>query len=133
MTLPFRLAASLAALALSTAAAAGTVTSPDGRIAVTLDADGEGVPFYTVERDGEPLIAKSTLGFNFTDANPMRRNFAVIAETTNSVDTRWEQPWGERQWVTDRHNELAVTFRQKDEAARTLTVRLRVFDDGVGG
>ena len=132
MTLPFRLAASALALALSTAAAAGTATSPDGRISVKLDADGEGIPFYTVERDGEPLIAKSNLGFSFADADPMRRNFEVTGETTNAVDTRWEQPWGERQWVADKHNELAVTFRQRDEAARTVTVRLRVFDDGVG-
>ena len=28
------------------AAQAETVTSPDGRIAVTVDADGEGIPYY---------------------------------------------------------------------------------------
>ena len=111
---------------------AETVQSPDGRIAVTLDADNEGVPFYSVTRDGKPLIAKSNLGFNFTDADPMRRNFEVTAHTQDTVDTRWEQPWGERRWVVDKHNELAMTFRQKDTAARTVTVRLRVFDNGVG-
>ena len=57
------------------AAQAETVTSPDGRIKVTLDADGEGIPYYEVTRDGVPVITKSNLGFNFTDADPMRRNF----------------------------------------------------------
>ncbi|KLE33701.1 alpha-glucosidase [Aurantiacibacter gangjinensis] len=111
---------------------AGTVTSPDGRIVATLDATGEGVPSYSVSFDGEPVITESTIGFTFTDVDPMRRNFAIVEETTNSVDTTWEQPWGERRIITDRHNELAVTFRQQDDAARQMTVRMRVFDDGIG-
>ncbi len=125
--------ASLAALLGAAAAAqAGSVTSPDGRITVTIDADTDGVPFYEVSRDGKPLLAKSSLGFTFTDANPMRRNFAIESETTASVDTKWEQPWGERQWVADKHNELAVTFRETGDALRRVTLRMRVFDDGVG-
>ena len=128
-----RLIALACALCVPAAAAnAETVISPDGRIVATLDADGEGVPYYEITRDGETLIAKSNLGFNFTDANPMRRNFEVAGTTRDSVETRWEQPWGERQWVDDRHSELALTFRQRDEAARQITVRMRVFDDGVG-
>ena len=67
-----------AALLPLSAAQAETVTSPDGRIKVTLDADGEGIPYYEVSRDGVPIIAKSTIGFNFTDADPMRRNFEVV-------------------------------------------------------
>ncbi|MCP5396036.1 MAG: glycoside hydrolase family 97 protein [Sphingomonadaceae bacterium] len=119
-------------LGFPVAALAGTVSSPDGRISVTLDADGEGIPYYSVSRDGKPLLAKSNLGFNFTDADPMRRNFEVVTEDSTSVDTRWEQPWGERRIVADRHEELAVTFRQRDAAARMITVRMRVFDDGIG-
>lgn len=119
-------------LALPGAALAGTVSSPDGRIVATLEVDGEGVPVYEIGFDGEPVINRSTIGFNFTDADPMRRGFAVVEETTDSVNVTWEQPWGERRLVTDRHNELAVTFRQQDDAARAMTVRMRVFDDGVG-
>jgi len=122
----------LAATCLASPALAATVTSPDGTIVVELDADGEGIPFYSITRNGTPLIAKSNLGFNFTDADPMRRNFAVVAETRNTVDTRWEQPWGESRMVADRHNELALTFAEKDDTPRRITVRLRVFDDGVG-
>lgn len=128
-------AAGLAATLLASAAVpalAGTVSSPDGRIMVTLETDNDGVPFYTVARDGKPLLAKSTMGFNFTDADPLRRNLLIVEETTDKADTRWEQPWGERRWVTDRHNELAVTLAEKDDTRRRMTVRVRVFDDGVG-
>ena len=117
---------------LPIAAQAGTVTSPDGRVAVELAVDGEGKPYYAVTLAGQPLIAPSNLGFNLTDQDPLRRNFTVVAETTASADSTWEQPWGERRYVRDHHNELAVTFRQQDAAAREFTVRVRVFDNGLG-
>ncbi|MBH5322006.1 glycoside hydrolase family 97 protein [Aurantiacibacter sediminis] len=123
---------SLIALLLPAAALAGTVTSPDGRIVATLDANGEGVPTYSVSFDGEAIIDPSTIGFTFTDADPMRRGFTVVSETTNSHDDIWEQPWGERRFIRDHHNELAVTFRQGDDNAREMTVRMRAFNDGVG-
>ncbi len=113
-------------------AQAGTVASPDGHIVVTMDVDGEGKPFYSIARDGETLFAPSHLGFSLTDEDPLRRDFAITGETTDSADTRWQQPWGERQWVTDHHNELTTTFRQKTGDTRAFTVRMRVFDDGVG-
>ena len=113
------LGCSLAALLGTTAlpALAADVASPDGRTVVTLDVDGDGVPFYRVTRDGEALIAESDLGFIFTDAEPMRRNFQVETETRASHDDTWEQPWGERRFVRDHHNELSVTFREARETS----------------
>ena len=114
-------------------AIAEEVASPDGRIVATLDVDNDGVPFYTITRDGAELIGKSQLGFTLTDAETLRRNFVVENAVTASFDDTWEQPWGERRFVHDRHNELAVTFREnRDTSKRALTVRMRVFDDGVG-
>lgn len=127
------LLAAVSSLALATPLAAAEVSSPDGRITVELDVDGDGVPFYRVERDGKEIIAESDLGFLFTDEEPMRRNFVVESETKSSADTTWQQPWGERTFVRDNHNELLITFRENRETAtRALTVRMRVFDDGFG-
>lgn len=124
----------IAALLAGTAAPvwAATVSSPDGQIVVTVDVDNEGKPFYEVARAGKPLIARSQLGFNFTDEDPMRRNMKIEGETRAQADTRWEQPWGERRWVADKHNELAVTLVENAANPRRLTVRFRVFDNGVG-
>mgnify|MGYP002127794413 FL=1 len=114
-------------------ALAEDVSSPDGRIVATLDVDGDGVPYYTITRDGNALIGKSQLGFTLTNAETLRRNFVIEDAVTSSFDDTWEQPWGERQFVHDRHNELAVTFREtRDTSKRALTVRMRVFDDGIG-
>ncbi|MGI9377561.1 MAG: glycoside hydrolase family 97 protein [Tsuneonella suprasediminis] len=124
-------AAALVAFAVPTLAAE-TVASPDGQIVVTVDADGEGIPFYEVARAGKPLIGKSVIAFNFTDEDPLRRGLKIEgAPVTASVDTKWEQPWGERRFVADRHNELAVTFVHP-ATDRRFTVRFRVFDDGFG-
>ena len=124
---------SLVALAFAAPLSAAEVSSPDGRIVVQLDVDNEGKAFYRVDRDGEPLIADSVLGFTFTDAETMRRNFAIESEARTSHDDTWEQPWGERRFVRDHYNELAVTFREtRDTSRRALTVRMRVFDDGIG-
>ncbi|WP_095013095.1 glycoside hydrolase family 97 protein [Tsuneonella mangrovi] len=132
MTIARLIAAFLASFLFVSVAHAASVTSPDGKIVVTVDVDGEGVPYYTVDHDGKHVLLKSQLGFDFTDENPMRRGFKVVGETTDSADTRWEQPWGERQWIADNHNELAVTFEQGDADHRRFTMRVRAFDDGIG-
>lgn len=113
-------------------AAQERIASPDGRIVVTLNTDGDGVPFYEVARDSKPLLGKSQLGFLLTDADPMRRNFALAGATRTTASSRWETSWGERRFVADRHNQMTVTFREKTPAARTLTVTFRVYDNGIG-
>ncbi|GAA4035306.1 glycoside hydrolase family 97 protein [Parerythrobacter jejuensis] len=127
------LLSSAALLAVVTPLAAAEVSSPDGRLTVEMNVDGDGVPFYRVEKNGKEVIAESDLGFTFTDAETMRRNFEVVSEDIASSDTTWEQPWGERRFVRDNHNELLITFRETRETSqRTLAVRMRVFDDGIG-
>lgn len=109
-----------------------TVSSPDGRITLETGVTGEGRPWYRVNRDGRPVIGESRLGFLFTDAYPLDRWNSVESSARASADTRWELPWGERRFVVDRHNELAVTLRGTAYGNRAITVRFRVFDDGVG-
>lgn len=127
-----RLAIAAALVCAASPLAAATVASPDGRITVKVEADGEGIPFYEITLAGKPLIAKSAIAFNFTDEDPLRRGLKIESEAAAPlVDTKWEQPWGERRFVTDRRNELAVTFLH-EATNRRFTVRFRVFDDGVG-
>jgi alpha-glucosidase len=128
-----RLALMLASIIAPVAANAASVNSPDGKIVVSVIADGEGVPTWTVNRGNEAIIAPSHLGFSLTDRDPIRRNFAVESESAVAVvDATWELPWGERTMVADRHNEVAITFAEKSANPRKFIVRIRVFNDGVG-
>ncbi|HUQ11642.1 MAG TPA: glycoside hydrolase family 97 protein [Steroidobacteraceae bacterium] len=50
-----------------------------------------------------------------------------------SVDTSWEQPWGEQRVIQDRHNELKVTLSGNDAVlTEPYDLTVRMFDDGVG-
>lgn len=110
-----------------------TVLSPDGTIAVTVGADGEGHPVWTLSRKGKLLVSPSRLGFLLTDGLPLDRGFTVTGESRGSGDDTWEQPWGERRYVRDHYNELTVSYRQNaDRGGRLLSVHFRLFDNGIG-
>ncbi|HQS97216.1 MAG TPA: glycoside hydrolase family 97 protein, partial [Novosphingobium sp.] len=63
----------------------------------------------------------------------MQRGQKIVGSETASGKETWEQPWGERRFVTDNHNELLVRFEQvPDWGSRRMNVRFRLFNDGVG-
>ena len=125
----------LLALALPGFAHAGQVAqaaSPDGRIVVQLDFDGDGRLAYRVLRDGKPVVADSRLGFIFRNGRQLLRGLQLEKQAARSFDETWEQPWGERRYVRDHYNELRATIVEKDHDKRRFEVVFRVFDDGVG-
>lgn len=114
-----------------------SVDSPGKVLRVTVSINGEGRVGYRVDRHGKPVVAESRLGFIFADAPKFERNFSMVDSATRTVDTTWEQPWGERRFVRDHHNELRVRLRETkapvpSPAPREFTVVFRVFDDGLG-
>lgn len=117
---------------LSPALAKEVVSSPDGRIVVTVDVNGENRPFYTVAVDGKPLMTESRLGFLMANQDKLERRLAIVSAERGSNDTRWEQPWGERRFVRDHHNQMTVRFEENSAAKRRFGVIFRVFNDGIG-
>ena len=110
-----------------------TAASPDGSLVLTVTTDGSDRPVYSLSRKGKLLIGASKLGFTLTDGLNMVRGFRITGSETASADTTWEQPWGERRFVRDTHNEVLVRFEQNaDYAGRTMNVRFRLFDNGFG-
>ncbi|WP_149196053.1 glycoside hydrolase family 97 protein [Luteimonas suaedae] len=108
------------------------IASPDATLQVEVTTDPEGRASYSVSRHGKPVIAPSRLGILLTDAPKLERNLQLVAQEIRAHDETWEQPWGERRFVRDRHNELRVTFAERAGAGRRFDVVFRVFDDGVG-
>lgn len=110
-----------------------TAASPDGSIVLTVSTDNDSRPTWSLSRKGKLLIAPSKLGFILTDGLNMVRGFSIAGSEKAAAKATWEQPWGERRYVTDNHNELLVRFKQSDvQGARLMNVRFRLFDDGVG-
>ena len=114
------------------AQAVASVDSPSHVIHVDATLNPEGRVGYRVTRLGKPVIEDSRLGFLFTDAPEMLRNFAFAGQSTRSVDNNWEEPWGEYRTIRNRYNELTVNFDETSALKRRMTVQFRVYDDGIG-
>lgn len=107
--------------------------SPSGVLSIEVSTNGEGRPFYRLMRQGTPVITDSRLGFLLADGPKLERNMALTAQSSGAHDDTWEQPWGERQFVRNRYNELRVTFTEtKAPGGRAYDVVFRLYDDGLG-
>lgn len=100
-----------------------TVTSPDGRIVITVATDP--VLTWRVARDGEQLLDASRIGLKLTGEEPFGERCAVRRVTRRTVDrcVTAEVPTKFRE-VHDRCNELLISSRGD------WAVRLRAYDNG---
>ncbi len=128
------LAAALSAVASASAettASAERVASPNGRLVLLAGLGEAGRPYYEVRLDGATVVEPSSLGLYFASRLDLVTGFSIDSVERSSVDTTWEQPWGERRLVRDAHNELLLRL-STSAPDRLLNLRFRVFDDGIG-
>src|SRR5690348_18284178 len=121
----------LLVLVATAASAQVRVASPDGKNQVTLQIDS-GRLRYSLSRNGQPLIQPSLLGMQFTGQPALRDSLRITDTTRATHDETWTQPWGELSHVREHYNEVAVSVEETTAPNRRFTVRVRVFDDGIG-
>lgn len=121
----------LGSIAFTKPAKTLSVKSPDGKITVDV-ALNAGIVSYSVSKENKIVINSSKLGFKFRNADPMEGNFTVISSDTRSFDETWEQPWGERRFVTNNYNEIRILLQEKSKLKRRLDIVFRAFNDGIG-
>jgi len=121
----------LSMLALATPAAARECAQSPGKVLELCVSVEGGEALYEVKRGNVTVIAPSRLGLRFAgEADP---RFAEIGNAKRaSVDTTWQQPWGEQRVVRDHHNELSVTLAGDTVLNKAAGVTFRLFDDGLG-
>ncbi|WBY06561.1 glycoside hydrolase family 97 protein [Sphingomonas sp. 7/4-4] len=123
---------SLAVLAQGIAAAeARECAQSPGKVIELCVEVREGKAVYEVSRRGVPVLAPGALGLSFR-GEPAARFTALLDPRRSSVDTSWEQPWGEQRVIRDRHDELIVTLAGDTPLSRAVDVTFRLFDDGIG-
>lgn len=101
-----------------------TVTSPDGRIAVTVETVG-GQLTYSVSQDGEQLIVPSKMGFELTGGNILGNRTEILDVKHGRHRGSWESVWGEKRVMEDNYNSMTVSTAH-------LNVEVKVFNDGLG-
>ncbi|WP_083322407.1 glycoside hydrolase family 97 protein [Hymenobacter lapidarius] len=113
------------------AAGAEEIKSPNGQLRLQFALQADGVPTYHLTYKGRDVIKTSKLGFDLKNAPALTSGFAVAASQQRTFDETWTPVWGEVKTIRNHYNELAVTLTQA-ATSRTLRVRFRVFDDGLG-
>jgi hypothetical protein len=127
----FRIATVLLICLFGMAAAGDEIKSPNGNLALTFALQSGGVPTYSLTYKGRPVILPSKLGFDLKNAPALTSGFAITDSKTLTFDETWQPVWGEVKNIRNHYNELAVTLTQA-ETDRSIVVRFRVFDDGLG-
>ena len=121
-------------------AMAGTVTSPDGNIELKFYVDNSGRPTYEMAYKGRPVVLPSHLGLELAKDKHASRGmnerdliggFRIDDEQTATFDETWRPVWGETATIRNNYTEYAATLTQPAER-RTMTIRFRVYDDGIG-
>ena len=106
------------------------VTSPDGHIRLAFALDGNNSMTYQVSVGDTVFITPSLLGFTAKDGVNLAEGFKVINTDFTTHDETWTQPWGENKTIRNHYNEMVVHL--SDAANTKLTLRFRIFDDGLG-
>ncbi|WP_440998614.1 glycoside hydrolase family 97 protein [Fodinibius sp. SL11] len=109
-----------------------TVSSPDGKLAVTFSISDSGNPQYTVQFEGKQVVDTSGLGFEFKNRPPLKDGLQISSIERRSVDDSWQPVWGEQKEIRNHYNELLVSLKETDNQERVVKLRFRVFNDGVG-
>lgn len=119
----------LLAFATTACAPRTDVSSPDGTIRLDFSLDDRGSISYAVTVRGTRLFEPSALGFAADEAD-LGSGFRIEGVDRGCIDETWTQPWGENKTNRNHCNEMAV--RLKGDGGVRLTVRFRLFDDGLG-
>jgi len=124
------------------------LTSPDGRIAITLQqkvaANGRRALYYDVSYEGEPVIRQSLLELQLDNhlsesamALPIDRhdrwfeNLQRTAVRRDAHDSTWSPVTGERAIVRNHYRSLTVDLVKDDNPIYAMSVEVRAYDEGV--
>ncbi len=146
----------IVSLLLSMSAWATEVKSPNGNVVLNFTVD-EGRPTYTVAYKGQNVILPSRLGLELAKdkhasakfhEHDLMEGFTLEGEETSTFDETWQPVWGETRDIRNRYNEYCATLVQRwlegvksnrpemhlqpRRHQRTMLIRFRVYDDGVG-
>ena len=129
----------LAALLVPMMAAAQTVTSPGGKVAVKFSLDN-GRPTYEMTYKGQTVVKPSHLGLELAktkyaskgmEETDLMDGFTVTKTDTATFDETWKPVWGQTATIRNHYKEMAVTLNQA-ATKRNIVIRFRVYDDGMG-
>ena len=118
------------------------VTSPDGKLELQFEVK-DGTPYYSLNKDGKPIILPSKMGFTLEWRDDLAHAFVLKDVKFDTFDEIWEPVWGEESQIRNHYNEMLVTLEQPvgsvesmdhstEKKATVMQIRFRLYDDGLG-
>jgi len=107
------------------------ITSPNGKIKITFNLSKTGEPIYNVFFGNEQIVKNSKMGFEFKNQLPLKKDFQIISIDKETIDDKWEMPWGEKREVLNNYNSLAIGLKES-ASDRLITIIFKVYNDGLG-
>lgn len=105
------------------------VSSPDGAIQVQVDLGATGALEYAVRLNGEELVEKSKLGFDFANADDLLDGFEIQTIDVRKIEETYTMQWGGNETIEAASTEMDVRLIHV-ETRRELGVIFRVSNDG---
>jgi len=109
-----------------------TVTSPNGKLAVTLTVGP--APALIVTLDGRTVAECPDLGLTLAEGarlgGPLGDGLVVKDGVRKMVDESYDLVCGKRKRVRNRYNEMTLAYEEKAPPHRTFSLVLRAYDDG---
>ena len=108
------------------------LTSPDNKLAMTIQQEENGQLTYTFTANGAQLVDKSMMGFTTEAEGTIPDSSWTVARVTErKIRDEWRPLWGKREVVPDHFNELTVTLCRKGGSPDSLEIVARAYNDGV--
>ncbi|RFP66529.1 glycoside hydrolase family 97 protein [Hymenobacter lapidiphilus] len=105
--------------------------SPDKQLTLNVNLTADGTPTYSLTYKGRAVLKPSQLGLELKGTPNLTNGFVQTDAVRKAIDESWNPVWGEVKTIRNHYNELALTLTQP-ATKRTMLVRFRLFDDGLG-
>lgn len=106
------------------------ISSPNGRIKCHFSLKSNQLS-YTVTKNDKTIVKKSNLGLLICGEDEIENGLKVIREQKKKVNEAFELLWGEDRVISNSYSESAFYLSETKEPKRLITIRFRVFNDGV--
>ena len=107
------------------------VFSPNGRVRVIFRVH-HGAVTYSLKKDEKMIIRESKLGFRIDNSETLGERFVITHAHDREMNDSWEMVWGEERTIINRYNEASFHLSDLMNSKNVMTMRFRVFDDGIG-
>lgn len=119
---------------IASAARGLELKSPDGNVALTVEVGDQGAEHgcavYRLTYKGKDVLRDSRLGLDL-DSQPLACNLRITGETRTSEDSTWKPLCGERDFVRNHYNQLALDLQEAQPPHRALRLTFRAYDGSV--